>query len=78
MPDPGNIATFAAVSIPESECRLEGEGDMELGVITGVGVVEFGCVARDGCKELEVVSDEGTLQDSIPIVLAKYCWKIFL
>ena len=49
VPDPGNNTTvLAAVSMPESECRLEGAGDMELGVRTGVGVVELGFGAREG------------------------------
>ena len=71
VPEPGNIATLAAVSIPESECRLAGDGagDIELGVSTGVGVVVFDCGVKEGCKEgckeVEEESPGELLQGSI-------------
>ena len=67
VPEPGNIATLAAVSIPESECRLAGDGagDIELGVSTGVGVVVFDCGVKEGCREVEEERPEELLQGSI-------------
>ena len=53
VPEPGNMTTvFAAVSNPASEWRLDGEGvtegEIELGVTVGVGVVELAFGAKEG------------------------------